>query len=140
VRLWEVEGGRPLATLRGHDGGVRGVALSGDGRLIASSGMDGAVLLWEAASGRLLTTLRGHDGEAFSVALSEDGQLIASGGDDGTVRLWAPSTGACLRILRDDRRYERVDITGLAGVTEGQRRVLLALGAEERSGHTSPAN
>jgi hypothetical protein len=47
------------------------------------------------------------------------------------VRLWAPDTGACLRVLRDDRRYERVDITGLTGVTDAQRRVLLALGAVE---------
>ncbi len=71
------------------------------------------------------------------MALSAYGRLVASGGVDGTVRLWAPSTGACLRILREDRRYERLDITGLTGVTEAQRQALLALGAIERSGDTS---
>ena len=30
---------------------------------------------------------------------------------------------------RPDRRYERMDISGLTGVTEAQRDVLLALGA-----------
>jgi WD40 repeat protein len=116
------------------------VAVSGDGRLVASGGMDGAVRLWEAEGGHPLAALRGHTGEVFSVALSGDGRLVASGGDDGTVRLWAPSTGVCLRLLRDDRRFERVDITGLTGVTEAQRQVLLALGAVERSGDTSLAN
>jgi hypothetical protein len=37
-----------------------------------------------------------------------------------------------LRTLRVDRRYERLDITGLSGVTEAQRTALLALGAVDR--------
>jgi hypothetical protein len=34
--------------------------------------------------------------------------------------------------LRGHRRYDRVDITGLTGVTMGQRAALLALGALDR--------
>jgi hypothetical protein len=49
------------------------------------------------------------------------------------VRLWEPSSGACLRVLQAERRYERLDITGLSGVTEAQRAALLDLGAVERS-------
>jgi hypothetical protein len=48
------------------------------------------------------------------------------------VRLWEAGSGACLRVLRAERRYERMDITGLTGVTEAQRSALLALGAVER--------
>jgi WD40 repeat protein len=68
----------------------------------------------------------------YGVALSADGQLVASGGFDGTVRLWQSSTGTALRILRPERRYERLDITGLTGITDAQRTALLALGAAER--------
>jgi WD40 repeat protein len=139
ARLWEVGSGRPLATLQAHTGTVWGVALSGDGRLLASGGVDGTVRLWQAAPasgspGQPLATLRGHIGAVFGVALSGDGRVLASGGgDDGTVRLWEAGSGAWLRTLRADRCYERLDITGLTGVTEAQHAALLALGAMEQA-------
>jgi hypothetical protein len=36
---------------------------------------------------------------------------VASSGFDGAVRLWEGNTSTCLRILRPERRYERLDIT-----------------------------
>jgi hypothetical protein len=132
VKLWEAESGWLLVTLQGHTGAVWAVALSGDGRLVASGSQDGTVRLWEAESGWLLATLHGHTGTVWAVALSGDGQLLASGSYDGTIKLWEASSGACLRTLRADRRYERMDFTGLTGVTEAQRAALLALGAVEQ--------
>jgi DNA-binding XRE family transcriptional regulator len=138
VRLWEAGSGRPLATLQGHSGGVRGVALSADGQLLASGSFDGTVRLWEAETGQPLATLEGHTSWVWGVALSADGRLLASGSADGTARLWEASTGTCLNILRPERRYERLDITGLTGITDARRRALLALGAVERTGESTP--
>ena len=100
VRLWEAASGQLLATLQGHTGGVWGVALSGDGRLLASGSQDGTVRLWEAASGQLLATLQGHTGGVCGVALSGDGRLVASGSADGTVRLWEAASGQLLATLQ----------------------------------------
>jgi WD40 repeat protein len=89
------------------------------------------IKLWDTASGQLMATLRGHTGVVWSVALSRDGRLLASGGDDGILRLWDTTSGACRRTLRADRRYERLNITDLTGVTAAQRAALIALGAVE---------
>ncbi len=136
ARLWEVESGQLLATLQAHSS-IYSVALSTDGRLLVSSTMDGTVRLWEAESGRLLMTLQEHSGVAWGIALSANGELLASGSDDGTVRLWdlsrVPNQGVNPRTLRGDRRCERLDITGLTGVTDAQRAGFLALGAAEQS-------
>jgi WD40 repeat protein len=77
-------------------------------------------------------TLRGHAGTVRTVALSGDGHLAASGGYDGTIKLWDARSGTCLRTLRAERRYERMDITGLIGVTAAQGAALRALGAIDR--------
>jgi WD40 repeat protein/transcriptional regulator with XRE-family HTH domain len=132
VRLWETSTGQLLATLHGHTGTVWGVALSAKGELVASCGEDGMVRLWEARTGQPLAILQGHTGVVWGVALSADGQLVASGGFDGTVQLWKASTGSHLRTLRVDRRYERLAIAGLTGITDAQCTALLALGAVGR--------
>jgi WD40 repeat protein/transcriptional regulator with XRE-family HTH domain len=139
VRLWEATTGRPIATLLSHTGGVRGVALSSDGRLLATGGLDGTVRLWEVPSGRPLNTLAGHTSVVYDVALSADGHLLASASSDGTIRLWETTSGAYLHSLQNDRRYERMDITGLTGVTAAQRAALLALGALDHQGQSCEA-
>jgi hypothetical protein len=47
------------------------------------------------------------------------------------VRLWDAHTGANAHILRAERRYERMDITGLTGITDAQHQAMLTLGAVE---------
>jgi WD40 repeat protein len=97
-----------------------------------SSSLDGTVRLWATETGELLTTLQGHDGRVVAVALDADGHSVASAGVDGTVRVWEASSGTLRHTLLADRRYERMDITGLTGITDAQREALLALGAVDR--------
>jgi WD40 repeat protein/transcriptional regulator with XRE-family HTH domain len=133
VMVWDVRDGKLLATLKGHTGVIYGVGLNAEGVLVASSGVDETVRLWDPRSEKLIATLRGHAGAVWDVAVAANGLLVASGGDDGLIRVWDARDGACLHALRNERRYQRMDITGLTGVTEAQRAALLALGAVERA-------
>jgi WD40 repeat protein/transcriptional regulator with XRE-family HTH domain len=131
IRLWDAQTGACHQILRGHTFQVLSVALSQDGRLLASGGADQTVRLWEPESGACRHTLTGHTGSVRLVGLSQDGQLLASGGEDETLRLWQAQTGACLAVLRNDRPYEQMNITGATGLTAAQKASLRALGAVE---------
>jgi WD40 repeat protein/DNA-binding SARP family transcriptional activator/energy-coupling factor transporter ATP-binding protein EcfA2 len=72
---------------------LNSTAYSPDGRLIAGTGADGAVLTIDTGSGaykRAATT--GHNDEGTSIRFSSDGTRIVSGAADGTVSLWDART------------------------------------------------
>ena len=76
---------------------------------------------------------QGHQGTVLSLRISPDGRRLASCGDDGAVQVWELASGELLRTLRRDRPYERLDITGVKGLTEAQKATLRALGAIEET-------
>jgi eukaryotic-like serine/threonine-protein kinase len=87
-------------TLRGHGGIVLGVAVSRDGKTLASASSGGTLKLWDMPSGKVRATLQGHTGAIWSVAFSPDGLTLASAGEDNTVRLWDVATGEEQATLR----------------------------------------
>ncbi|HEY9635274.1 MAG TPA: serine/threonine-protein kinase [Coleofasciculaceae cyanobacterium] len=67
---------------------VNSVAISPDGRLLASGSDDKSIRLWNLDTGQAISTLIGHSQSVQSVAFNPDGTILATGSDDQTVKLW----------------------------------------------------
>src|SRR5262249_29207243 len=88
VRIWDIESGVELQTLKGHRGAVNGVVFAPDGKRLASGSDDLTIRIWDAENGAELACLCGHQEKITSVVFSPDGKRAASGSDDNTLRVW----------------------------------------------------
>ena len=86
--------------INGHTDTVWSVAISPDGKMIASASEDNTIGLWDMATGApSRPALTGHSLGARTVAFSPDGGYLASGGDDGKVILWDVNQGFSSKII-----------------------------------------
>jgi Tol biopolymer transport system component len=77
--------------LTGHYGPVETVAISPDGRWLATGSHDNTARLWDLKAEDPTKTARvlsGHQGLVWAVAISPDGRWVATGSDDKTAHLW----------------------------------------------------
>ncbi len=81
-----------------HRGRFHTSAVSPDGKLIATGGLDSTLRIWDLASGKLLRAIISLDGYAYGLSFSPGGRYIASGSSqDGAVRVWEASTGKFIK-------------------------------------------
>jgi len=105
VRLWDVNTGEQLHTLKGHDGVVLSMVFSRDGQKIATASQDKTVRLWDANTGQQLQIFKGHEGRVSSVIFSPNGLQLATASQDNTARLWNVSTGKLIHTLNDHESW-----------------------------------
>jgi WD40 repeat protein len=87
-------------TVKAHTDLINVLAVSPDGKFIASAGEDKTVKLWSLPGGKLLKTLQGHTDSVYGLAVSPDGKILASTGKDKTIKLWTLPEGVLLRTLQ----------------------------------------
>lgn len=125
ARVWELESGRLVATLEGHQGFVTEVLFSPAGNELWTAGADGTIRQWDIEQAKQLRVLRGHDASVVGLAAIVPQGADAAGGSnrpgqtpddeaggspsnfelcsvglDGAIRRWAPAHDEVQRRLR----------------------------------------
>src|SRR5262249_12485989 len=69
--------------------GLRSVAFSPDGAVLATGHSGGDVLLWDSHDGRELAVLKGHRHAVEAIAFAPDGRSLATLDAERAVKLWS---------------------------------------------------
>jgi len=91
--LWDLKDGVILKKMEGHSGRVRGVAVSGNSRLIASIDNEEELIAWDGNTGESLTrAIKAHSLDITSLDFSPDNAVLATVSWDQTIKLWRTDT------------------------------------------------
>jgi RNA polymerase sigma factor (sigma-70 family) len=97
IRVWDPFNGREKEKWHGHTVDVQAIAVSPDGKIVASGGYDNVIRLWNARTGKELRRVGEGKEHIWSLAFSSDGKMLASGGK--VARLWEVATWKELRTI-----------------------------------------
>ena len=112
---WDAATRQPIRTLEtAHGKWIRQLALSPDGKTIASVGDDMVCRLWDAETGRVIHELRGHPemtrhhfrSKLYACSFSADGKLLATADQEGRMVIWETAAGKLAAVCEATAFYE----------------------------------
>ncbi|MDB6006977.1 MAG: repeat-containing protein, partial [Prosthecobacter sp.] len=126
VKSWKTSDGTPLQSFEGHLDAAYALAVSPDGKMIATGAYDQKIRLWDVATGKELSLLKGHNGVVNSLSFRPDGKVLASASADRTVKLWSIPDGLRLETLSQPTKEQ----TSVVFSADGKQ--LFAAGGDNR--------
>jgi WD40 repeat protein/serine/threonine protein kinase len=114
LKVWDVQSGQELLSLKGLIGGVCSVAFNPDGKRLASVLGDNTVKVWDAQTGLELLSFKGA---SHQVVFSPDGKRLASGQENGWVKVRDAQTGQEILTFKG----HNTEVTSVAFSADGKR-------------------
>lgn len=94
LRHFEISGTAPNAAMGGPVFPIGlGLAVSGNGKVLANLGRDRVIRTWDVDTGKELARWEAQTGGNMRVAVSADGAKVAVAGTDGRIRVWDAAGG-----------------------------------------------
>lgn len=106
---------KPAYLLDAHRGWVRALAVSPDGKMLASCGNDHFVKLWSIPDGKLIRELAGHACHVYNTLFHPDGKQLISADLKGIVKVWDVAKGETVREL-DAKILHKYDPSFMADI------------------------
>ena len=101
----------------GHTAEVLAIAVSPEGKRIASASQDQTIKVWDSETGRLVADCVGHANAVSCVIFSPNGKALISGSEDGSVKVWDPDTGY---IQAEGDKKHSAGVTSIAVSPDGR--------------------
>jgi WD40 repeat protein len=100
VTLWN-RNGKLIRSIKAHSGNVVSVAITPNGKIIASRSFgDKQIKLWDLSTGKLIRSINADNvGGVNSLAISPDSYTLAGYFNNQTVRIWLLETGETAETL-----------------------------------------
>jgi WD40 repeat protein len=135
IRVWDLTGGKPAAApmvLEGHVAPVRKLAVSANGRCVASADDTGRVRIWniEQQGDACVANLEAHVDAVTALEFGVDGRRLYSAGLDGQICVWDLTRMPIEKPLVRLRAGESA-VTGLAVSRDGRK--LAAASADQNA-------
>jgi WD40 repeat protein len=93
LKIFDLETGFEVNTLRGHKTPITALALTQDGQYaVSASFWDGQIKIWQLNSYTEIDTLSSYNDFLTSVAITRDGRYLISTSKDTTLKVWNLST------------------------------------------------
>jgi serine/threonine protein kinase len=99
IKIWNLTTGKEKFTLNGHSQKVNAIAISPNGKILASGSDDKTIKIWNLTTGKVIRNLEGHSDSVQALAISPNGKILVSGSDDNTIKIWNLESGQLIRTL-----------------------------------------
>ncbi|KAI7894430.1 WD40-repeat-containing domain protein [Mucor mucedo] len=99
AKLWNVDTGELVGTMKGHKRGVWCAQFSPVDQVLATSSGDKTVKIWSLKDFTCLKTFEGHTNSVLRVDFLTAGMQLVSAASDGLVKVWTIKTNECASTL-----------------------------------------
>ena len=105
LRIWDINSGQCLKTIKVKTGFKIALAIPHDGkRIVYGTWSSNTLYIFDLDSGECLNVLDGHTDRIMSFAITSDDCKCVSASLDSTLRIWDMGTGECLKVLKEHNK------------------------------------